>query len=442
MSMTKTIKSSQANFLVARRIPIMPERKTFSNADNIDDVRQYLLRNHQDLFQSSLFEQTGREKAKRLIHDYLIRCGYTGAILEEKVTAYTDEICGLGPIDRLFAEPDITDIMVNRYDDIWIMRAGRRQEEKVPLSFENEEHVRRIATKIANASGQQLSLTNPMPICYLPGARVNIVIPPISQTGTTITIRKYSNRLFSFDEMIKQGLLTEEALDYLKWAMEEQLNIVLAGPVRAGKTSLLRNLVQFIPDTERIVVFEAIPELQLKLYYPQKHIISYTTRETFNKESQMDLEMLFERSLSQNMRRFIFGEIRGKETMTVMEALNTGHKGLVTVHGSSAEDAVERMIMMCLRTDRDISPEYTGKMIARTLDVVVHMNDLKIMEIAEVLDYVDGRPVLRMVFERKNGQLVRAEDRKVMVPKPAASELQPTGTNPSQWTRFPFDIRI
>jgi pilus assembly protein CpaF len=388
--------------LSRRHIPEMD--REYSDV-KLEQVRQYLLESHQNLLQQSLFDLKQREKVEANIRSFLEKDGYVGSQLDQMASAMTKEICGLGPIDELFFDDTVTDIMVNHYDEIWVTYYGDRNSVRSPNHFENEEHVRRIATKIAHASGQQLSLTNATPVCYLPGARVSIVIPPISQRGTTLTIRKFNNRLKPFEEMVAQDVLTEEALQFLKASMMKGLNMIVAGPVGAGKTTFIRHLIQFVPDSERLLVIENVPELRLSDFYPDKNIVSYATRESANKESHVDLDLLFERSLRQNMRRFIFGEILGKEAMTVMEAMNTGHIGLTTMHASNAADAVERIIMMCLRTDRSVSPEYLGKLITRTLNVVIYMEDLKIMEIVEVHDYTDGKVQVRKLFERVDGQL-------------------------------------
>ena len=402
MKDTALFKQGQYKLNMARRQ--LPEMYTL-NKQKLEEIRQYLLESHQGLLQRSLFNLEQRKKVEETIREFLVRDGYVGHASERLASSAAKEICGLGPIDELFFDDNVTNIMVNHYDDIWVSYLGESESVKTDLKFEDDEHVRRIATKIAHASSQQISLTNAAPVCYVPGARVSIVIPPISQRGTTLTIRKFSNRLTPIDDMVEHGVLSVEAVHFLEAAMRKGVNIIVAGPVGAGKTTFVRHLVIYLPNGERLLVAENIPELRLSEYYPEKNIVSYATRDSNNDEIQVNLDMLFEKSLRQNMRRFIFGEVLGKEAMTVLEAMHTGHIGITTMHGSSSKDAIERLIMMCLRTERNVSPEYLGKMIARAVDLVIYMEDLKVMEIAEVMGYTDQGVDTRILFERSGGKL-------------------------------------
>lgn len=367
-----------------------------------DDVRQELLSRHPELLQRSLFEPKQRGKVETAIEAYLQQQGYFTNVLSEAKKKLSQEICGLGPIDELYKDTSVTDIMVNGYNDVWV-RNYEGKDIRTEVYFDDEDHVRNIASKIANAAGKEISLSQKMITCEFPGARVNITIYPVSVYGTTITIRKFAHRIFSVDEMIDKGGLSQDAIDFLVKAVKSGVNGIIAGAAESGKTTFLRNLMQFSPDDERIVGIEIVPELRLKKHYRAKNIVEFVADKN---TGHVTLEEVFENALHQNVRRFVFGEIRGSEAMLVLESMNTGHYGWTTMHGTSALTAMERLIMMCLRAEQNVDPEYNGKLITNTLDIVIHMDRFQVKEIAEVTGFENGKVILQPLFVQKKGRLV------------------------------------
>lgn len=383
-----------------RRAKLSPVQDIFRLTD---EVRQELLVRNPELLQRSLFEPMQRGKIETAIEAYLQQQGFYTNILSETKKKLSQEICGLGPIDDLYKDTSITDIMVNGFNDVWI-RNNEGEDIKTEVTFDDDNHVRKVASKIANAAGKEISLSQRMLTCEFPGARVNITIRPTSVHGTMITIRKFAEYVFPVDEMVTKAKLNQEAIDFLKNAVNKGVNGVIAGAAESGKTTFLRNLMQFSPDNERIVGIEVVPELWLKKHYDAKNIVEFVADANVGNVS---LEQVFENTLHQNVRRFVFGEIRGSEAMLVMEAMNTGHYGWTTMHGTSAGGALERLIMMCLRSRQNVDPEYNGKLITNTLDIVIYMERFQVKEMAEVTGFDNREVLLKPLFVQQGGKLVK-----------------------------------
>src|SRR6266566_2807210 len=245
---------------------------------------------------------------------------------ERLASAIADDALGHGPLERLLADDSISEIMVNGPYDVWIERHGRLFDTNV--RFDDESHMRRIINTMVDAR--------------LPdGSRVNIIIPPLSLTGPLITIRKFSKKRLTLDEMIRIGTLNAEAVDYLQRCVHAELNILISGGTGSGKTTLLNALSAAIPDEDRIVTIEDAAELRLN----QRHVLRLEARpKNIEGEGEVPIRELVRNSLRMRPDRIIVGEVRGAEALDMLQAMNTGHDGsLSTVHANSPRDALARV---------------------------------------------------------------------------------------------------
>ena len=252
----------------------------------------------------------------------------------------TDDILGHGPLERLLADESVTEIMVNGPYDIWIERGGRLSPSDVV--FNDEWHLRRIVNKMVAQVGRRIDESSPMVDARLPdGSRVNAVIPPLSLSGPLITIRKFSRKRLTLDDMIKLGTLSQETVEFLQRCIQAQLNMLISGGTGSGKTTLLNALSTAIPNEERIVTIEDAAELRLN----QDHVLRLESRpKDLAGENEIPIRMLVRNSLRMRPDRIIVGEVRGAEALDMLQAMNTGHDGsLSTIHSnSSARRAIPR----------------------------------------------------------------------------------------------------
>src|SRR5436309_3994689 len=252
----------------------------------------------------------------------------------------TDDILGHGPLERLLADESVTEIMVNGPHDIWIERGGRLYQSDV--QFNDEWHLRRIINKMVAQVGRRIDESSPMVDARVPdGSRVNAVIPPLSLSGPLITIRKFSRKRLTLDDMIKLGTPSQETVELLQRCIMAELNILISGGTGTGKTTLLNALSQAVPDTERIVTIEDAAELQLK----QAHVLRLEGRpKNIEGQGEITIRDLVRNSLRMRPDRIIVGEVRGAEALDILQAMNTGHDGsLTTVHANAPRDALARI---------------------------------------------------------------------------------------------------
>src|SRR5438034_210454 len=262
-----------------------------------------------------------------------------------------DDILGHGPLERLLADDSVTEIMVNGPHDIWVERQGRLQETGV--QFNDEWHLRRIINKMVAQVGRRIDESSPMVDARLPdGSRVNAVIPPLSLTGPLVTIRKFSRKRLTLDDMIRLGTLNESTVDFLQRCIAAQLNVLISGGTGTGKTTLLNALSQAVSDSERIVTIEDAAELQLK----QNHVLRLEARpKNIEGSGEVTIRQLVRNALRMRPDRIIVGEVRGPESLDMLQAMNTGHDGsLTTVHANSPRDALARIETMVLMAGYDL----------------------------------------------------------------------------------------
>jgi pilus assembly protein CpaF len=313
--------------------------------------------------------------------------GLSAGDRDRLVDEVTDDTLGHGPIEKLLADDSISEIMVNGARDIWIERRGRLYQTGV--RFTDEAHLRRIITKIAGQVGRRVDESSPMLDARLPdGSRINAVLPPLSLSGSLLTIRKFGRERFSLDDMVRLGTLTREAVELLQACLHAELNILISGGTGSGKTTLLNAMSGEIPSQERIVTIEDAAELRLN----QAHVLRLEARPAnIEGEGLVTIRELVRNALRMRPDRIVVGEVRGAEALDMLQAMNTGHDGsLSTAHANSPRDALARIETMVLMAGYDLPVRAIRQQVASALDLIVHIERLsdgtrRVVAITEVL---------------------------------------------------------
>ncbi len=281
-----------------------------------------------------------------------------------------DEIFGLGPLEPLLKDPTISDILINRYDRVYVERAGKL--ESTGLSFKDNQHLMQIIDRIVSRVGRRVDESSPMVDArLLDGSRVNAIIPPLAVDGPCLSIRRFSRDPITARNMIENKTLTEPMLELLSSMVKGRLNILISGGTGAGKTTLLNVLSGYIPNTERIVTIEDAAELQLR----QEHIVRLETRPpNIEGKGAVRQRQLVINSLRMRPDRIIVGEVRGEEAFDMLQAMNTGHEGsLTTVHANSQRDALARIESMFSMANLNIPERAVRSQIASAIHAVVQI---------------------------------------------------------------------
>jgi pilus assembly protein CpaF len=286
-----------------------------------------------------------------------------------------DDMVGLGPLEPLLNDDEITDILVNGPYKVYVERRGKL-EFMQEVRFRDNQHVANIAQRIAAGIGRRVDEASPMADARLPdGSRVNIVFPPLALNGPTISIRKLSRRTISLDDMVRQGNLSEPLARMLEIASRSRLNVLISGGTGSGKTTLLNALSRTIGATERIITIEDAAELRLQ----QPHVVSMETRppnlEGVGEVTQRDL---LRNSLRMRPDRIIVGEVRGGEALDMLQAMNTGHDGsMSTVHANTPRDALARIENMVLMAGIGLPSRAIRTQIVSALDIVIQIERMR-----------------------------------------------------------------
>lgn len=315
-----------------------------------------------------------------------------------------NEINGYGPLTELLKDKNITEIMVNSPDEIYIEIDGQLIKDE-GVSFINDEHIIRTIQRLIEPLGRTIDAANPMVDSRLAdGSRINAVIPPLSTKGPVITIRKFKESMASIDDLIRIGTLTPYMARFLEAAVKGKLNIIVCGGTGSGKTTLLNILSSFISHDERIITIEDAAELKLK----QNHVISLETRTTnYESGDEITIRDLVINSLRMRPDRIIVGEVRGKEAFDMLQAMNTGHDGsLTTLHANGCEDALNRLETMILMAGLEIPVKAIREYIYSAIDLVVNIDRMsdgkrKVTSISEISGFKDDALELNKIFEFK-----------------------------------------
>lgn len=284
------------------------------------------------------------------------------------------EILGLGPLQPLLEDDTITEIMVNGPRNIYVERRGKIQ--RLPITFENNEHVMRIVERIVSPLGRRIDESSPYVDARLQdGSRVNAIIPPISLVGPVLTIRKFSHNPFTVDQLVQFGSITPEAVQFLDACVKARVNIVISGGTGSGKTTLLNVLSSMIPADERIITIENAAELQLR----QEHVVTLESRPAnIEGKGEITIRNLVVNALRMRPDRIIVGEIRDEAALDMLQAMNTGHDGsMTTLHSNSPRDTMARLETMVMMAGMELPVRAIREQASSAIDLVVHQERMR-----------------------------------------------------------------
>jgi pilus assembly protein CpaF len=329
------------------------------------------------------------------------------------VREITDDILGYGPLEPFLRDDSVTEVMVNAHDKIYIERSGRL--ERTPAAFVDNAHLMRIIDKIVSQVGRRVDESSPMVDARLPdGSRVNAIIPPLALRGPTVTIRKFSRDPYGMNDLIGFGTITGKAAQFLAACVRGKLNVLISGGTGTGKTTTLNALSAFVPNDERIVTIEDAAELQLQ----QEHVIVLESRPpNIEGQGEVRIRELVRNALRMRPDRIIVGEVRGAETLDMLQAMNTGHEGsLTTIHANSPRDALSRLETLVLTAGVDLPLRAIREQISSAFDLLIQISRL-----------VDGSRRITHVTEvlRMESDVIALQD--IFAARPPDEEHNPSG---------------
>ena len=345
-----------------------------------------------------------KEKTVRAVNEILDEVKIPTSLDRGKVfKEILNEVLGLGPLEDLLKDADITEIMVNGKDKIYIEKNG-----KLELSnrkFISERQVMSVIERIVAPIGRRIDESSPMVDARLPdGSRVNVIIPPLALSGHTITIRKFSQKVLAIQDLINLNSINENMAEFLHICVKNRSNILISGGTGSGKTTLLNVLSSFIPEDERIITIEDSAELKLC----QEHIVVMESRPpNIEGKGQITIRDLVRNSLRMRPDRIIVGEVRGGESLDMLQAMNTGHDGsLTTIHANSPRDALSRLETMVLMSGMELPVKAIRDQIGSAVGLIIQQSRLsdgsrKIIDISEVTGLEGDRITLQDIFRFK-----------------------------------------
>lgn len=343
-----------------------------------------------------------REKARKIIQDILsAQDQLTREERSKFVDELLDEILGLGCLEEFLKNPDITEIMVNARDKIYIEKKGKIQQ--TDAEFTSDKQLRTVIDRIVSPIGRRVDESSPLVDARLSdGSRVNAIIPPISLEGPSITIRKFSKKKLTTDDLVQFGALTPHMAEFLEVCVQLRKNIVISGGTGSGKTTLLNIVSSFIPSDERIVTIEDSAELKL----PQEHVVRLESRPaSVEGTGEVNIRRLVINALRMRPDRIVVGECRGGETLDMLQAMNTGHDGsLTTIHANSPKDGIARITTMVIMAGTELPERAIREQICSAVQVIVQLSRLsdgtrKVTEISEILGIKNDAVEISSLFK-------------------------------------------
>lgn len=372
MSLYKRLHEQQGNGaspVQSRRDPVLDELRQKIHHHLIDELGPIL-------YDKRLTEDDLRRRVHDQLHAALAveRAPLSAADKAQLIQDVSDDILGYGPIDRLLNDEDITEVMVNGPDSVFVERSGKV--EKTGASFVDDTHLRRIIDKIVGQVGRRIDEAQPLCDARLPdGSRVNAVIHPLAIGGPFLTIRKFSKDPYQIDDLIRFGTLNAASARFLQAMVVGKLNIIISGGTGTGKTTALNVMSSFIPGDERIVTVEDAKELQLH----QEHVLAMEARPpNIEGKGQVTIRDLVKNCLRMRPDRIVVGECRAGEALDMLQAMNTGHDGsLTTVHANSPRDTLARLETLVLMAGFDLPVRAIREQMSSAIDCVVQLTRLR-----------------------------------------------------------------
>jgi pilus assembly protein CpaF len=285
-----------------------------------------------------------------------------------------DSVLGLGPLEPFVRDPEVTEIMVNNWDTIYVERSGKLY--WTGTKFHDEQQLRRTIDKIVGKVGRRVDEASPYVDARLPdGSRVNAVIPPLSIDGPALTIRKFAADPYQADDLVEFGTMSSQVSKFLEACVRGRINVLVAGGTGAGKTTTLNVISSFIPDDERILTIEDAAELKLQ----QPHVVRLESRPAnIEGKGQVSIRDLVRNALRMRPDRIVVGEVRGAEALDMLQAMNTGHDGSIsTIHCNSPRDALSRLETITMMAGMELSNKAIREQIASALQLIVYQQRLK-----------------------------------------------------------------
>src|SRR5881296_803283 len=358
---------------------------------------------------AELFKREGtgdlNERVTRAVTEQLVldRTPLTREERRQIIREITDDILGYGPLEPFLRDDSVTEVMVNNFDRIFVERLGKI--ERTNAAFADNAHLLRIIDKIVSTIGRRIDESSPMVDARLPdGSRVNAIIPPLALKGPTLTIRKFSRDPYTMDDLISFGSISPKAAQFLASCVKGKLNILISGGTGTGKTTTLNATSAFIPGDERIVTIEDAAELQMQ----QEHVITLEARPpNIEGQGEVRIRELVRNALRMRPDRIIVGEVRGPETLDMLQAMNTGHEGsLTTIHANSPRDALSRLETLVLTAGVDLPLRAIREQISSAFDLLVQISRLvdgsrRITHVTEVLRMESDVITLQDIFAAK-----------------------------------------
>lgn len=384
---------------IEQEVEELTDYETFPNKVLLDELRNKIIQNliDNDIGEFSNMNDFIKSEIKKTIEGYDL----TNVEISYLHNLIDNEINGYGPITELLEDKNITEIMVNGIDEVYVEIDGKVMRNS-SISFINKDHILRTIQRIIQPLGRTIDTSNPMVDARLEdGSRLNAIIPPLSLKGPVLTIRKFKEELANIDDFLRTGTLTPYMARFLEACVKAKLNVIICGGTGSGKTTLLNVLSSFIENEERIITIEDAAELKLK----QRHVISLETRLTnYEGTGEITIRDLVRNSLRMRPDRIIVGEVRGKESFDMLQAMNTGHNGsLTTMHANGPIDALNRLETMILMAGMEIPILAIREYIENAIDIVVQTSRLsdgrrKITSICEVIGFEKDNIKLKEIF--------------------------------------------
>jgi len=341
------------------------------------------------LYDAKFTQADLEQKVRHTLHEVLAQEETPLSVADRTRIAQeiADDILGYGPLEPFLRDPEITEIMVNGADSLYVERAGRLHH--VAASFVDEAHLRRTIDKIVAQVGRRVDESSPMVDARLPdGSRINAVVPPVAVDGSLLTIRKFATDPYEADDLVGFGTMTPELADFLRGCVRARLNILVSGGTGAGKTTTLNVLSSFIPSDERIITVEDAAELQLH----QDHVLRLESRPpNIEGRGEIRIRDLVRNALRMRPDRIVVGEVRDAAALDMLQAMNTGHDGSIsTVHANSPRDVLARIETMVLMAGMELPVRAIREQMAGAFDLVVHQARFKdgsrlITQVSEVV---------------------------------------------------------